>query len=249
MNSPEASVHGINAVLALLADPGREVTAVALLAGMRNPRLQAVAQLARERRARLRFVDRPTLDRLAGVREHQGVVALVAPRVQPEWPEVVARLSQTPWPLLLFLDGIEDPHNLGAILRSAAAFGVTAVVQTRDRSAPLSAVAEKAAAGAVAHVDLVRVTNLARTLEEVRTLFIPVYGLEGAATTPLHAVAFKTPLALVLGSEGSGLRRLTREKCDQLLAIPMMGGVGSLNVSVAAGVVLYEVFRQRGGNL
>ncbi|MBF0137360.1 MAG: 23S rRNA (guanosine(2251)-2'-O)-methyltransferase RlmB [Magnetococcus sp. DMHC-1] len=242
---PEALIHGINAVLALLQDSGRGVAAVTVLDGSRNPRLHEIVQLARSRQARLRFVDRATLDRLSGGAVHQGVVAHALPRAQPQWSDLLARISRLPSPILLFLDGIEDPHNLGAILRSAAAFGVEAVVQTKDRSAPLTAVAEKAAAGATAHVDLVRVTNLAQALEELRNLFIPIYGLVGEAPTTLAEVKLTPPLVLVMGGEGSGLRRLTREKCDQLLAIPMAGGVGSLNVSVATGVALYEVFRQQ----
>ncbi|MBF0155089.1 MAG: 23S rRNA (guanosine(2251)-2'-O)-methyltransferase RlmB [Magnetococcales bacterium] len=245
MKTPETWIHGINAVLALLKDPHRVVPTVTVVDGSRNPRLHEVVQLARNRQARLRFVDRPSLDRLTGCKEHQGVAAHVLPRPQPQWSDLVEQLPRLPAPLLLLLDGIEDPHNLGAILRSAAAFGVTAVVQTRDRCAPLTPAAEKAAAGATAHIDLVRVTNLAQALEELRQMFIPIYGLEGLAETTLSEVDLTSPLALVMGGESNGLRRLTREKCDRLLAIPMAGGVGSLNVSVATGVALYEAFRQR----
>ncbi|MBF0178353.1 MAG: 23S rRNA (guanosine(2251)-2'-O)-methyltransferase RlmB [Magnetococcales bacterium] len=238
-------IYGLNAVLTLLQDSTRGVSAVTILDGSRNPRLHEAAQLARNRQAKLRFVDRATLDRLSDGAVHQGVIAHVVSRVQPQWSDLLAQVPGNSTALLLFLDGIEDPHNLGAILRSAAAFGVTAVVQTKDRSAPLTPAAEKAAAGATNHVDLVRVTNLAHSLDELRRLFVPIYGLVGEATTPMFDVHLTLPLALVMGGEGHGLRRLTREKCDQLLAIPMAGGVGSLNVSVATGVALYEVFRQQ----
>ena len=143
-------------------------------------------------------------------------------------------------PLIVVLDGIEDPHNLGAILRSADATGVDGVVIQTRRSAARSGVAAKASAGAVAHVKIAEVVNIARALEELKELGVWTVGLAGEAPTPYDSVDFSSPTAIVLGAEGQGLRRLVRDKCDLLASIPMQGHVGSLNVSVAAGVVLFE---------
>ena len=146
---------------------------------------------------------------------------------------------------LLVLDGVQDPHNLGACLRSANAAGVDAVIIPRDRSAPLNATARKVACGAAESLPVIRVTNLARTLRFLREAGIWIYGATGDAESSLYATVLCGPLALVLGGEGRGLRRLTREHCDGLLSIPMAGSISSLNVSVAAGVFLFEVRRQR----
>ncbi len=148
-------------------------------------------------------------------------------------------------PLIVVLDGIEDPHNLGAILRTADAAGVDGVVVQSRRSAALGGAAAKASAGAVAHVKMAEVVNIARAIEELKALGVWTVGLAGEATTSYDAIDFTVPTALVLGAEGTGLRRLVRERCDHLAAIPMHGHVGSLNVSVAAGVTLFEAVRQR----
>ena len=149
-------------------------------------------------------------------------------------------------PLLLVLDGIEDPHNLGAILRTADAAGVDGVVVQRRRTAALGGAAAKASAGAVAHVKIAEVVNIARALEELKELGLWVVGLAGEAATPYHAVDLRVPTALVVGAEAGGLRRLVREHCDLLARIPMVGHVGSLNVSVAVGIAVFEALRQRG---
>jgi 23S rRNA (guanosine2251-2'-O)-methyltransferase len=151
----------------------------------------------------------------------------------------------TPERLLLALDGVQDPHNLGACLRTAEAVGVDAVIIPRDRSASLTAVARKAAAGSAERVPVIAVTNLARTLERLQTLGYWLTGLAGEATETLYEVDFTGPTVLVMGAEGEGLRRLTRERCDRLVRIPMQGKAESLNVSVATAVCLYEAFRQR----
>ena len=148
-------------------------------------------------------------------------------------------------PLIVVLDGIEDPHNLGAILRTADAAGVDGVVVQSRRSAALGGAAAKASAGAVAHVRIAEVVNIARAIEELKELGVWTVGLAGEASTPYDAIDFTVPTGLVLGAEGTGLRRLVRERCDHLAAIPMQGHVGSLNVSVAAGITLFEAVRQR----
>jgi 23S rRNA (guanosine2251-2'-O)-methyltransferase len=177
---------------------------------------------------------------------HQGVVAAVRPL--PGWDEhqLLQSLSHTEGhPLLLVLDGVTDPHNLGACLRSADAAGAHAVLIPRDRAATVDATVRKVAAGAAEFVPVASVTNLARCLDQLKERGIWVVGTDGAAPQTLYAADLKRPLALVLGAEGSGMRRLTRERCDFLVRIPMAGHVESLNVSVAAGVALFEARRQR----
>ena len=187
------------------------------------------------------------LDRMAGGGVHQGVVAEVTDVAVPgegELDDIVRAAG--PAVLLLVLDGIQDPHNLGACLRTADAAGVHAVIAPRDRAAGLTAVARKVAAGAAESVPFIQVTNLARTLAHLKQLGVWIVGTAGQAELDLYQADLKGPLALVMGSEGAGLRRLTREACDFTVRLPMRGVVESLNVSVATGVVLYEVVRQRG---
>jgi len=174
---------------------------------------------------------------------HQGVVADVDEGSEYSIEDLVSGSRSEP--LILVLDGIEDPHNLGAILRSADATGVDGVILQARRSAARSGVAAKASAGAMAHVKIAQVVNIARALDELKGLGVWTVGLAGEAPTPYDAVDFASPTAIVLGAEGAGLRRLVREKCDLMASIPMQGHVGSINVSVAAGVVLFEAVRQR----
>lgn len=241
----EGMVYGINPVLALLADKNRSVESVSFQKGGRGNRFQEAVDLCRERKLRPHFVDRETLDRMTGRGVHQGLVARVGFRKQPTFDDILNKLQHSPDAILLLLDGVEDPHNLGAVLRSAEAFGVLAVILPKDRSAPLSPAAIKASAGAGERVDLIRVTNLARSMETLKSYGVQIYGLAGEQGQPLKSVSFEGPIALVLGGEFKGLRRLTRDKCDQLISIPITGLVGSLNLSVAAGIGLYEVMRGR----
>lgn len=240
----EGLVFGINPVQTLLQEGQRPVETL-WLAREDGRRLREIMALARERGMTWRLVDRVAMDRLVHGGVHQGVAARVTPRPQPNWDDLLDRLRDMPHPLLVVLDGVEDPRNLGAVMRSAEVFGATAVVVPKDRNAPLSGVAVKAAAGAAERLDLVRVTNLARALEELRALNIWVVGLDGDAKTVLTRTDLRVGVALVLGGEGKGLRRLTREKCDHLAAIPMVGQTGSLNLSVATAIALYECHRQR----
>jgi 23S rRNA (guanosine2251-2'-O)-methyltransferase len=244
MASPVA--YGLHTVRVLLTrTPGR-VRRVLVVGGKDAGRLAEIRTLAARSGIQVTTVDEATLDKLAEGGRHQGVLAEVTARSgDPETQLEEALEAASGPPLLLVLDGVQDPHNLGACLRSADAAGVTAVIVPRDRAAGLTPVVRKVAAGAAETVPLVSVVNLARTLRELKERGIWLTGTDDSADKSLYDVDLKGPLALVMGSEGEGMRRLTRECCDQLVSIPMGGAVESLNVSVAAGVVLFEAVRQR----
>jgi 23S rRNA (guanosine2251-2'-O)-methyltransferase len=189
-------------------------------------------------------VDAGTIDQVARGGVHQGIVADVdAPR-DYSLAEIVARAAPAA-PLLVVLDGIEDPHNVGAIVRTVDAAGGHGVVRQARHAAALDGVAAKASAGAVAHVPIATEVNIARAIEELKELGVWTVGLAGDGPEPYEAIDYTVPTALVLGAEGTGLRRLVRERCDRIVSISMYGAVGSLNVSVAAGIVLFEAARQR----
>jgi 23S rRNA (guanosine2251-2'-O)-methyltransferase len=234
-------VYGINPVLEALK-VGR-VTSVWMAQGA-NPRLQQVADLARQKGVAVRSRDGQSLDRLAEGGVHQGVVAELRDMGPLSVEDLVRDATGTP--LIVVLDGIEDPHNVGAILRTADAAGVDGVIRQSRRAAPLGGVVAKASAGAIAHVKVADVVNIARAVEELKEAGVWTIGLAGDAPKRYDEIDFTVPSALVLGAEGDGLRRLVRERCDWLVSIPMRGQVDSLNVSVAAGVVLFEAVRQRG---
>lgn len=240
-----ARVHGIHAVAAVLRDNPERVRVVYRQRGRRDGRLDALTDDARAAGIRVELVQRQQLDRLA-VGSHQGVVAdchELALATEKDFQRAFADLPEPR--LLLAIDGVTDPRNLGACLRSAEAAGVQAVLLPKRRSAPLNAAAMKAAAGAAERLLLVAVTNLARRLEWLRDQGVWVIGAVGEAELPWSDADLKTSIALVVGSEDRGLRKLTAQCCDQLVHIPMAGGVTSLNVSVAAGVLLFEAVRQR----
>jgi 23S rRNA (guanosine2251-2'-O)-methyltransferase len=239
-------VFGLHAVGSLLQrDPAR-VSVLLALESRTDTRMTEVLQLAEKAKVPVRRVSRRELDELVAGVSHQGVVAETGAALslgEKELPAFLEALGGGAF--LLVLDGVQDPHNLGACLRSANAAGVDAVIIPRDRSAPLNATARKVACGAAESLPVIRVTNLARTLRFLREAGVWIYGATGDAESSLYETDFCGPLALVLGGEGRGLRRLTREHCDGLLSIPMAGSISSLNVSVAAGVFLFEVRRQR----
>jgi 23S rRNA (guanosine2251-2'-O)-methyltransferase len=234
-------VYGINPVLEALRSGRVKELRVADKQG--SERLRQVLDVARERGVHVRRVPGEMLERDSRRGVHQGVVAEVEEQASFSVGELVKGAAGTP--LIVVLDGIEDPHNLGAILRTADAAGVDGVVIQSRRSAALDGAAAKASAGAMAHVRIAEVVNIARAIEELKELGVWTVGLAGEAETSYDAIDFTLPTALVLGAEGTGLRRLVRERCDRLAAIPMGGHVGSLNVSVAAGVTLFEAVRQR----
>ena len=204
-------------------------------------RLRDVIEQAGAAGVRVERVPHDAIDRLAHGATHQGVVA----DVESERAVGLQELAEGDAPLIVVLDGIEDPHNLGAILRTADAAGVSGVVVQTRRSALHAGTVAKTSAGALSHVRVAEVVNIARAIEELKDLGVWSVGLAGEAGQPYDEVDFTGPTALVVGAEGPGLRRLVREKCDFLVSIPMAGQVGSLNVSVAAGVALFEAVRQR----
>lgn len=243
----EGLLYGIHAVLGVLKRRPGVIHAIWLGQEARNPRLDEIRALAQRHHITLKAVNSDELERRAGGERHQGVLALFDPAgiaySEHELDELLAQAG--PRPLLLVLDGVQDPHNLGACLRTADAAGVHAVIVPRDRAAGLTPVVCKVASGAVGHIPFVQVTNLARTLRALREAGIWLVGTDMAGETPLHRADLDRPLALILGAEEKGMRRLTREACDWLISIPMYGTVESLNVSVAAGVCLFEACRQR----
>ena len=238
-------VFGWHAVDAVLKKEPERLQQVWIQTGRQDKRVQSVTDSLDQLGVRWQVVHRRELDeRVSGV--HQGIVAAVAE--SREWSEddLFAQLAGSGKPpFLLVLDGVTDPHNLGACLRTADAVGIQAVIVPKDKSATLTPVARKVACGAAETVPFVRVTNLARCLRALQDLGVWLIGTAGEAEATLYQADFKGPVALVMGAEGKGMRRLTREHCDQLINIPMLGHVDSLNVSVATGVCLYEALRQR----
>jgi 23S rRNA (guanosine2251-2'-O)-methyltransferase len=234
-------IYGINPVLEAL----RAGRVKGLRVGDRSDdRLKQLVALAGERGVRVRRVAVDVLERESRRGVHQGVVADVDEGDDYTIDELVRGAAGAP--LIVVLDAIEDPHNLGAILRTADAAGVDGVVVQSRRSAARGGSAAKASAGAIAHVKIAEVVNIARAVEELKEAGVWTIGLAGEAPDSYESVDFTAPSAVVLGAEGTGLRRLVRERCDRLASIPMRGHVGSLNVSVTAGIVLFEAVRQRG---
>ena len=243
---PGPVAYGVHAVRVLLARHPDRVRRVLVTSAREAGRLADLKALAIRAGVPVGATDDASLDRLAEGGRHQGVVAEMVPRAgDPETQLEEALEAAQGAPLLLVLDGVQDPHNLGACLRSADAAGVTAVIAPRDRAAGLTPVARKVAAGAAETVPFIPVVNLARALRDLKERGVWLVGTDDTADKALFDADLTGPVALVMGSEGEGLRRLTRECCDQLVSIPMAGAVESLNVSVATGVVLFEAVRQR----
>jgi 23S rRNA (guanosine2251-2'-O)-methyltransferase len=240
-------LHGIHAVRETLLGGRRSPLELFVLRDARAPRLEEIVRLAQGAGVRTHTRERHDLDRLIGHGHHQGVVLRVEPFPYAELSDLLQawRASSRP-ALFLLLDGLTDPHNFGAALRNADASGCHGVIVAKDRACPVTAVVESSAAGALAHLLLCQVTNLSRTIEELKGDGIWVYGL-GAATDArsLYATDLTGDVALVVGSEGQGLRPNVRRHCDGLLEIPMAGGVSSLNASAATAVALFETVRQR----
>lgn len=246
MSKHNAWIAGINAVSAAVEHDAEHVREVLIEAGAKNPRLGEIEAQARRRDIDVRRVAKQALDGVAGGLRHQGVAArYAAARTwdESELPGLVDAAQGRA--LVLVLDGVQDPHNLGACLRSAAAAGVTAVVIPKDKAVQVNATVRKTSAGAADTVPVVRATNLARCLRDLQKLGVWIYGLAGDADASVYGLDLTGNVALVLGGEADGLRRLTREHCDGLVRIPMPGGFESLNVSVASGVALFEAVRQR----
>ncbi|MBE8734738.1 23S rRNA (guanosine(2251)-2'-O)-methyltransferase RlmB [Aeromonas veronii] len=244
-------IYGIHAVTALLERTPERFIEVWALKGRDDDRLQPLLAELDSLGLKVQSVNRKTLDDKAEGNNHQGIMARVkeAPKLAEHdlaslLDELAAQQSQ---PFLLVLDGVTDPHNLGACLRSADAAGAHAVIVPRDKATGLTPIVRKVACGAAEVVPLIQVTNLARTLRELQERGVWIVGTAGEADHDLYQAKLTGPMALVMGAEGKGMRRLTREHCDELVSIPMAGAVSSLNVSVATGVCLFEAVRQRRG--
>lgn len=237
---------GIHAVEAAMKHDAGNVVEIMVADAAKNPRLKRLVDEARELDIKVHARDMAQLDKLCGGERHQGVVAFYnAPPAKSEkdLPDLIEAAGAEA--LFLILDEITDPHNFGACLRSALAAQVTAVVVPKDHAAPLNATVRRSSAGAADRIPIVRATNLARAMDVLKQAGVWISGLDGEATQTIHEADFRGPCALVMGAEGEGMRRLTRERCDFLVRIPMPGPMESLNVSVATGVALFEVVRQR----
>lgn len=219
----------------------RPLDKVLIAKGSAGPRIQEIVDLCRDHSVPVRFEPREALDRVSKGIPHQGVVAFGAVHSFVELDQVAANAK-----LLVVLDGVEDPHNLGAIVRTAHAAGADAIVIPERRSAPLTETVERAAAGALAYLPVARITNISQTLEKLKQLGFWIYGLDEKGTELYHEVNYATPTAIVMGGEGKGLHEGVKRHCDVLVRIPMAGEVASLNVSVATGIVLFEWKRRSG---
>jgi 23S rRNA (guanosine2251-2'-O)-methyltransferase len=240
------TVFGLHAVRLMLQRHPERVISVRLAERRDDPRVQAVEELARRHGRAVQRLDAQALKKLLGDVVHQGVAAEITPLAPWSEDDLLAALQTAATPLILALDGVQDPHNLGACLRTADACGALAVIVPRDRAAQLTPSARKVAAGAAESTPVVAVTNLVRSLKLLKDAGLWSVGADPAADMHADACDLKGPVVLVLGAEGTGLRHLTRQNCDFLVRLPQLGTVESLNVSVAAGMLLYEAARQRG---
>lgn len=246
MNENKSIVFGLHAVEALLKKHPERVLQVLVSQERADQKIQALLQLAKAQKIKINTGTRPQLDRVTASENHQGIIAYCHAVKNYSENDLVSILDSVPKPLLLILDGVQDPHNLGACLRSADAAGVHAVIAPRDKAVGLTPTVSKVASGAAEMIPFIQVTNLARTMRMLQERGIWIFGAAGEAQKNLFESDLSGPVAIALGAEGTGLRRLTQEHCDVLLKIPMQGLVSSLNVSVAAGVFLFEAVRQRG---
>lgn len=240
-------LYGINPVREALQGTGREPLCVYFVKGDTSPRLQVLIDLAKQCQLKISFLPSDELDRLAGHRHHQGVLLKQTPFKYVVFEDLISSWQKKGGnAFFLLLDGITDPHNFGAILRSAEIAGCHGVIVAKDRSCPVTPVVEKTAAGALSYLSLCQVTNLARAIDGLKKVGIWCYGLAGEeGSVDIYQSDLSGNLALVVGSEGKGLRPNIRNHCDGLLAIPMQGRVNSLNASVAAGIALFEIVRRQ----
>jgi 23S rRNA (guanosine2251-2'-O)-methyltransferase len=225
----------------------RPIDRIAIAKGRQDARIEEIVQLARKQGVPVRFEERGQLDRMANSKDHQGVVALAAARAATTLEEILAQAKASGGGrgLIVLLDGVEDPHNLGAIIRTVLAAGAHGVVIPERRAAGLTDTVARASAGALAHLPVAKVTNLVRAMDELKEAGYWLVGLDEDGDRSYTDVDYTSPVGIVLGSEGKGLHELTRKRCDFVVSIPTTGPVKSLNVSVAAGVVLFEALRQR----
>lgn len=242
----EELLFGLHTLTAVLENTPHLILQLYILQERKDQRLQSLITVAEKQGIKIQALTRQQLDKLVPGVQHQGVIARCRIAQRYSEDDIETLLTQLKVPaFLLILDGIQDPHNLGACLRTANTAGVHMVIAPRDHSVGITPAVRKVASGAAEVTPFIQVTNLARTLEQLKEQGIWLYGMAGESKKTIYKADCRVPLALLLGAEEKGLRRLTRELCDELLAIPMQGTVGSLNVSVATGVCLYEVVRQR----
>jgi 23S rRNA (guanosine2251-2'-O)-methyltransferase len=237
-------IYGINSVSEALKSRGRAFEWVGMARERHDLRLQRLIEDCRRLSVPVRFLQRNELDRMAGHVAHQGVIAVTSAKQYNDLDDVVAA-KRRQYSLILVLDGVEDPHNFGAILRTADAAGANGVIIPERRAASVTGTVTKASAGASEHLPIAKVTNIARTVEELKDRNVWTVGLDERGAKVYDAIDYNMDCALVLGAEGKGLHDLVKKKCDFLVSIPMLGKVPSLNVSVAAAVVMYEIVRQR----
>jgi 23S rRNA (guanosine2251-2'-O)-methyltransferase len=243
-------IFGLHAVESLLQHQPERIMRLCVQQERRNDKkIVALAQIAKQQGLAIEYISRQEIDHLTQAANHQGIVAICAKAhayAEADLKTLLQQINAANTPaFLLILDGVQDPHNLGACFRSADAAGVHAIIAPKDKSAGITPTVSKVASGAVATIPFIQVTNLVRTLEELKEQGIWIYGAAAEAEQTIYQTDLSGSIALVLGAEGGGLRRLTREHCDGLIKIPMHGSVGSLNVSVATGICLFEVVRQR----
>jgi len=239
-------LYGLHAMQAVIENEPERLIEVWVLKGRDDERLINIVNQARRFGVSVQFCNRKVLDDKVKGEQHQGIVARAKPAKTLDESDLDQLLDSTPVPLLLVLDGVTDPHNIGACLRTADAAGAHALIVPKDKSGGLTGTARKVACGAAEVVPFIQVTNLSRTLKQLQDKGVWVIGTAGEAEQLIYDCKLSGPMALVMGAEGKGMRRLTRETCDELLKLPMAGSVSSLNVSVATGVCLYEIVRQRG---
>ena len=237
-------IYGINSVTEALKARGRAFEWVAMAKERKDIRLQRLIEDCRRLKVPVRFMARTELDELAGNAAHQGVVAVTSAKQYNDLNDVI-EAKRGRYSLIVVLDGVEDPHNLGAILRTSDAVGANGIVIPERRAAAVTGTVTKASAGASEHLPIAKVTNIARTVEELKESNVWTVGLDERGKQTYDQLDYNMDCALVLGGEGKGLHDLVKRKCDFLVSIPMLGKVPSLNVSVAAAVVLYEIVRQR----
>lgn len=242
-DTPTGKIYGVLPIIEALRSGQRRIERIVVADGARHERLREVFELAKKNRIAIRKEPRSALDRLAGGANHQGVVALAAAARYSDPDDLLEQIG--PGTLFVLLDGVEDPHNLGAIIRTAECAGASAVIIPERRAAHVTEVVAKTAAGATEYLPIVKVTNLGAFIENLKERRVWVVGVEATGEVDYTKYDFRGALALVFGGEGQGLHRLVRERCDTTISIALHGHIASLNVAVAAGVVLFEAARQR----
>ncbi|HIE64354.1 MAG: 23S rRNA (guanosine(2251)-2'-O)-methyltransferase RlmB [Nitrospira sp.] len=246
MNQAQPMIYGVNPVLESLRSNQNCLNKIFLLQNRRGKEIEMIRSLARESHTVLLTANRVELDRMARTTKHQGIVAILSSEPYSNLDDIlrIAKAGKVP-PFLVILDEVEDPRNLGAIIRTADAVGVHGVIIPERRAAGLTAVVSKASAGALSHLPVARVVNLSTVIDRLKEEGLWIVGVDSGAPMSYDQYDFKGPIALVVGSEGKGIRRKILDRCDQVVSMPMSGHVSSLNVSVALGIVAYEVLRQR----